>query len=58
MPKNKNIDHRVKETCEQVPYETDHIFVLCHSTMSSALNFCFLWILLWSERKNIIFEQI
>ena len=42
MPKNTNIDHRIKETCEQVPYETDHIFVLCHSTMSSALNFCFL----------------
>ena len=39
--KNKNIDHQVKETCAQVTYETNHISVLCHSTMSSTLNFCF-----------------
>ena len=39
--KNKSIDHQVKETCAQVTYETDHICVLCHSTMSNALNFCF-----------------
>ena len=45
MSKNKNIDHRVKEICAvistQVTYETDQIYVLCCSTMSSALNFCF-----------------
>ena len=50
ISKNKNIDHRVKETCAivltQVTSETDHISVLCHSTMSGALNFCFLCILL------------
>ena len=40
ISKNKNNDHRVKETCA-VTYETDHISVLCHSTMSSAPNFCF-----------------
>ena len=49
--KNKNIDHRVKKTCAimstQVTYETYHIPVLCHSTMSNALIFfCFLCILL------------
>ena len=42
--KNKNIDHRVKETCAivstQIAYEIDLISVLCHSTMSVALNFC------------------
>ena len=31
--KNKNADHRVKETCAirsiQVTYETNHIFLLC-----------------------------
>ena len=47
---NKNIDHRVKETCSimstQVTEGTDHISVLCHSTMSTALNICFLCILL------------
>ena len=45
ISKNKNIDHRVKETCAimsaQVTYETDHFSVLRHSTMSGALNFCF-----------------
>ena len=41
ISKNKNIDHQVKETCAQVTYETNHISVLCHSTMSSTLNFCF-----------------
>ena len=25
--KNKNIDHRVKEVCAQVTYETDHISI-------------------------------
>ena len=41
-----NIDHRVKEKCAimsiQVTYESDHIFLLRNSTMSNALNFCFL----------------
>ena len=41
--KNKNIDHRVKETCAvmstQITYETDHISLLCDSTISSALIF-------------------
>ena len=41
ISKNKNIDHQVKETCAQVTHETNHISVLCHSTMSSTLNFCF-----------------
>ena len=43
--KNKNADHRVKETCAirsvQVTYETNHIFLLRDSTMSKALKFCF-----------------
>ena len=45
ISKYKNINHRVKETCAimptQVTYETDHISLLCDSTMSSASNFCF-----------------
>ena len=44
--KNKNIDHQVLETCAQVTYKTDYISVLCHSTMSGALSFCFLCIFL------------
>ena len=48
--KNKNADHRVEETCAiwsiQVTYETDQISLLRDSTMSNALNFCFLSILL------------
>ena len=44
--KNKNTDHRVKEICAimsaQVRYETDHTYLFRDSTMSSALNFCFL----------------
>ena len=48
--KNTNIEHRVKETCDimstQVTYyEIDHISLLRNSTISSALNFCFLCIL-------------
>ena len=43
--KNKNIYYQIKETCAimstQVPYETDHISLLCDSTMSSTLNVCF-----------------
>ena len=42
MSKNKNIYHRVKETCAimltQVIYETDYSSVLCHSTMSGLLT--------------------
>ena len=53
--KNENIDHQVKKPCAimstQVTNETNHISVLCHSTMSNALNFCFLCILLESKRK-------
>ena len=41
--KNKNIDHQVKGTFAQVTYETDLITVLCHSTMSSALNVFYLF---------------
>ena len=44
ISKNKSIDHRVKEAW-------DYISVLCHSTMSSALNFLFLFILMRSKRK-------
>ena len=48
--KNKNADHRVKETCAimsiQVTYETPYISLLRDSAMSNALNFCFLCILL------------
>ena len=55
ISENKDIDYRVTETCAimwiQVTYETDHISVLCHSTMSSPLNICFLCILLGSKRK-------
>ena len=47
--KNKNIDHRVKETyaidSTHVTYGTDHVSLLRDSTMSSALN-CFSCILL------------
>ena len=39
------IDHGVKETyaimSTEVTYETDHISLLCDSTISSAPNFCF-----------------
>ena len=44
--KNKNADYQVKETCAirsiKVTYETNHIFLFRDSTMSNALNFCFL----------------
>ena len=49
ISKNKNIDYRVKETCDimstQVTYEIDHVSLLKDSKISSALNFCFLCIL-------------
>ena len=45
--KNKNIDHGAKETCAimstQVTYENDHISLLQDSTISSALNFSFMY---------------
>ena len=48
--KNKYFDHQIKETCAimstQVTYEIDHVSLLKDSTISSALNFCFLCILL------------
>ena len=41
--KNKNVDHRDKESCAnmstQVTYETDHISLQCDSTISSSLKF-------------------
>ena len=37
--KNKNIDHQGKETCA---YKSNHISLVCDSTMSRAVNFCFL----------------
>ena len=54
--KNKNIDHGVKETCAimstQVTYETDLFFLLQNSTISSALNFCFLYIFYWNLKEK------
>ena len=48
--KNKNIDHGVKDTCAimstQVTYKINHVSLLQDSPISSALNFCFLCILL------------
>ena len=41
--KNKSIDHQSKETCVE---ESNHISLFCESTMSRALNFCFLSTLL------------
>ena len=60
-PKNKNVDHQVKETCAQVAYETSHISVLRHWTMSCALNFCFFmffYISLWQKEKYPIGSNI
>ena len=47
--KNKNTDYQGKETCA---YKKDHISFLCDSTMSSALNICFLSVLLQRKRKR------
>ena len=48
--KNRNIDHQGEKTCAimstKVTYETNLIYLLPDSIMSSALNFCFLCILL------------
>ena len=45
ISKNKNSDHYVKGTCAimsiQITYETNHISLLCDSTMSYALSFFF-----------------
>ena len=58
--KNKNIDHRVKETFSiistQGTCETDHVFTH-DSTMPSALNFCFLMYFIESKRIKIILED-
>ena len=59
--KNKNIDHGVGETCAitstQITCEIDHISLLQDSTISSALNFCFLCILSWSKRNVCVGNQ-
>ena len=47
--KNKNTDHQGKEICA---YKKDHISLLCDSRISSALNFCFLSVLLQRKRKR------
>ena len=56
--KNGNIDHRVKETCAiistQVTYEIDHISLFQDSTISSALNFCFLCVFYCNLKKKIM----
>ena len=46
--KNKYIDPGGRETCD---YERDLISLLCDSTMSNALNFCFKCTLLKLKRK-------
>ena len=55
-PKIKNIDHRVKGTCAtdstQVTYETDNIYLLRDSTMSSALNFCCVFFVFYFNLKE------
>ena len=52
--KNKNTDHRVKETCAtvsiKVTYETDRMLLLRDSTMSDVLNLCFVCI--WFNLKE------
>ena len=56
-PKIKNIDHRVKGTCAtdstQVTYETDNIYLLRDSTMSSALNFFFVFYFNLKKKDHI-----
>ena len=46
--KNKNIDHRSRETSDN---ESNLISSLHDSTMSSVLNFCFLYTSLQPKRK-------
>ena len=53
--KNKNIDHRGIETCA---YKSDFISLLCDSTMSSAINLCFLSVLLKPKEKYHIRRNI
>ena len=50
ISKNKNIDNRGKETCA---YESDHISLLCDSTMLSALFIYFIT----TQKKKIILEE-
>ena len=47
--KNTNIGHRGKEACAN---KSKHISFPCDSTVSNALNFCFLYILLHPKRKR------
>ena len=47
--KNENFDQG-KETCA---YENNHIFLLCDSTVSFALNFCFSTLV----KKIIVYEK-
>ena len=41
-----------------VTYDTDHISVLHHSTLSNALTFCFFMYVIVIQKKNIILEEI
>ena len=47
--KTKYTDHRGKENCA---YENENISLLHDFKMPSALNFCFLFILLQPKRKR------
>ena len=57
ISKNKNADHRVKQTCAirsiKATYEIDHISLLRDSTMSSALNFCYVFYCNIKEKYHI-----
>ena len=39
--KNKNVDQQGKEDCTWGTWESDHVTLLCDSTMPSAINFYF-----------------
>ena len=60
--KNKNIDHRVIETCTivstQVTYRTDSISLLCDSTISSSLKFHFFYIFCYSLKEKDFNEML
>ena len=55
--KNKNADHRVKQTCTirsiKATYEIYHTSLLRDSTMSSALNFCYVFYYNLKEKDYI-----
>ena len=42
----------------QVTYETDHVSLLCDSSISSALNFCFLCVYCNQEQKDVIRRSV